>query len=338
MSNISFILSNRNWLNIEKYINTDDINIKIHILALFAKFSQNPDAMDLLSRAQKSKYETLSTTLKLVSQCILNNSENNLKEISKNTTQQLFNEWKKDYVLKHLIVLKINEDDTYLSKYMYTLFELSDPTKPLLNIKQKLSYNDTILGRKSSHKIVDIFENILKTRNFVLTDATSSIGLNSINFASLGVSKVNAVENHLYSFIALKNNVEAFNIDNINMIYGSYCECYLYQKIKQDCVYIDVLDFYIDHTNGDSIGEIINNLLDKKLAKVIICKFPRTTTFNIRNSLEKGSKKSVEEQTHLEKILEEDVNTIKLKKDPKKRNWNTIDIDKNYTLLIIGFP
>lgn len=141
-----------------------------------------------------------------------------------------------------------------------------------------------------SYNINKIYSTLVKgkdrTRRPIITDATSSIGCDTIAMAlSSNFESINAVEMLDSVFSVLKNNIEVFDIKNIKLYNSSYES--IYKDLKQDIVYIDApwfssfnnykrYNLFIGQIN---VVDMSIELLEMKLAKMVVLKVP--PNFNI---------------------------------------------------------
>jgi predicted RNA methylase len=124
----------------------------------------------------------------------------------------------------------------------------------------------------------DLKENI---RTMTLTDATAGVGGNTISFAiKCPVKKIYAVEIDKMRAAYLKNNVNIYNLKNVEIINDNYLN--ISQKLNNDIVFIDPpwggYD-YKDHKmlklslSNVPIEKICKDLMNSK-TKMIILKLP----------------------------------------------------------------
>lgn len=95
-----------------------------------------------------------------------------------------------------------------------------------------------------------------KNADLVITDATAGIGGDTINFAQY-FKKVNSVEYNDENCKALKNNIQQYKLDNINVTcndYNNVCE-----NLKQDVVFIDA-PWGLDYKNKEKMKLYLGKL------------------------------------------------------------------------------
>ena len=76
----------------------------------------------------------------------------------------------------------------------------------------------------------------MNLNNLIITDATAGIGGNTISFAN-NFFKVNAIEINKKRFDFLKNNINVYNFNNVEIINNDYIK--IMKTLKQDIVFID---------------------------------------------------------------------------------------------------
>lgn len=120
--------------------------------------------------------------------------------------------------------------------------------------------------------------------NSVLTDGTSNVGGNVLNF-SKHFKTVNAVEMDNTTFNALRNNMNVYKRNNINFYNNDYTK--VMNELKQDVIFMDPpwggpsyklhkhLNLYLSNI---SIGTIVGQLKDK--AHLIAVKVPLNFNYN----------------------------------------------------------
>ena len=140
-------------------------------------------------------------------------------------------------------------------------------------------------------------ENENENENIIITDATACVGGDVISFCKYNM-KVNIVEIDEKRYNMLLNNINEYNY-NENII-SKYNENYIkiYDNIKQDIIYIDPpwggkkyilynkirLNFEIiigDDIKVVSVEELCLNIIEKKIAKMIVLKLP--FNYDIKN-------------------------------------------------------
>ena len=116
--------------------------------------------------------------------------------------------------------------------------------------------------------------------NITITDATASIGGNSISFLNNGFT-VNSVEIDPNTCSFLKNNISTFKYDTNKVICGDYTE--IFRDLLQDVVFFDppwggkeynnysIIDMFLSDIN---IIDLIKTILDERRAKLVVLKSP----------------------------------------------------------------
>lgn len=122
------------------------------------------------------------------------------------------------------------------------------------------------------------------TSNVVVTDATAGVGGNTISFG-MKFKHVNAIEIDALRCSYLKNNIDIYNLKNVDIITDDYIK--VYNNYCQNVVFIDPPWGGKDYKSkknlrldlsGISIETLCNNLLNssimKKLPELIVLKLP----------------------------------------------------------------
>lgn len=116
--------------------------------------------------------------------------------------------------------------------------------------------------------------------NKILTDGTACMGGDLIRFSNYFQS-VNGVEIDENNFSLLVENCKQFNCNNVNLFPQDYLE--IYDKLKQDIIYLDPKWGGIDYKNklhvvlkmnDMDISDLIKLIKHKKLCKYIFIKAP----------------------------------------------------------------
>lgn len=126
--------------------------------------------------------------------------------------------------------------------------------------------------------------NVEKCSDLIITDGTGNNGSDTI-YLALNFKHVNSIEKDPNEFEILKNNVETYKLQNINLYNESSLD--MIAKLKQDIVYIDApwggisykdyryVRLYMDK---QEISQIYKN--NKEYAKLFIFKVPKNYDFN----------------------------------------------------------
>jgi adenine-specific DNA methylase len=119
-----------------------------------------------------------------------------------------------------------------------------------------------------------------KLENCTITDATACVGGDLINF-SRKLKKVNGVEISNENFEVLEENCKIFCCKNVKLYNEDYLK--MYSRLTQDIIYIDpkwggpdykALENIKLYVGAMDLGELINRITKKKLAKFIFVKVP----------------------------------------------------------------
>lgn len=180
-------------------------------------------------------------------------------------------------------------NDPYSNRTVLRLFPyLHDKSKA-----QQLKIDDDSIHyislREHAEQISNMIITHLKkinidTSNITITDATAGVGGNTISFG-MKFKHVYAVEIDTLRSSYLKNNIDIYNLKNIDIINDDYTK--MYNKYCQNVVFIDPPwggKDYKSHKNlrlelsDIPIETICNNLLNpnimKKLPELIVLKLP----------------------------------------------------------------
>ena len=153
------------------------------------------------------------------------------------------------------------------------------PTKNMNKLKI------TNVGIYSVSKPVDaewitekIIENVDNPKKLVITDGTASVGGNTISFSKFFKS-VNSIEMSKIHSDILKNNIDVYNLKNINIINGDSLE--EIPKLKQDIVFLDAPWSGIKYKKQKNLklymsGKILNAIVNDffNYATTIVLKVP----------------------------------------------------------------
>lgn len=149
----------------------------------------------------------------------------------------------------------------------------------------------SITKRKDGEVLLKYMKSILKTtKDKHITDLTGNVGGDTILFG-LHFKKVDSIELNPENFEALKNNVETFGLENVELHQGDSTKIFNW---KTDVLYIDApwggpdykenkeLDLYL----GDKrVDEFVQEVRDK--AKYIFLKVPRNYKFDRFKNIQK---------------------------------------------------
>lgn len=129
----------------------------------------------------------------------------------------------------------------------------------------------------------DVLSNSEKALKTVITDMTAGVGGNVIAF-SKQFQYVNAIEIEVQRYDQLKHNVKQYELENVNVYNGNSLDYVINDnQLNQDVLYIDPPWGGDDYNQEDlitlkisniDIEDIINNIFEKKRAKMIALKLP----------------------------------------------------------------
>ena len=167
-------------------------------------------------------------------------------------------------------------------------------------INNKNNINDLKIDNDSIHyisirEVADIITKIIKKHiynvnnidinNITITDATAGVGGNTISFCK-HFKKVNSIEINIQRFEFLVNNINVYNLKNIEL-YNDNC-LNLIGDLHHDIIFIDPpwggkyyknVNKLLLKISSVKLEEIINNLLNKSITKyppkLIIIKIPK---------------------------------------------------------------
>ena len=241
---------------------------------------------------QIEKYFT-TTSKKLI------NNENYLKSFSKRKLQHYQIKFAIDFCNKHKI-----EIEPYYTLYWGT----SNKSEKIKNIsfnklkflfpnKNNIQYNKlqisnigeySITPSTDSYKMAELLLKSIKgcKQNLTITDTTCGNAGNTIHF-SYFFENVIAVEISKLHCTICKNNLNVYNIKNVNLIHADYLK--IMRKLKQDIIFIDPpwggpsyknftkLPLYLGCKRLD---KIVYNIIQLKLCKIIGIKIPNNFDIN----------------------------------------------------------
>lgn len=176
-------------------------------------------------------------------------------------------------------VKKLNRIDSEHLNLAFPDYKNIDKSKLSLSNEGLFSYS----GKYASAQLIKNIISIFKTDKLIITDCTANNGSDTIAFG-LQFKKVNAIELNEINYNILKQNIEVYDLKNIDIINGDSLEHI--DKLKQDILYFDPpwgLDYYNRLPNiklylgQTEISEIYNKF--SKNAKIMIFKLPTNYDF-----------------------------------------------------------
>jgi len=139
-----------------------------------------------------------------------------------------------------------------------------------------------------SAQIIYLIENFIKLvekdeidlSNMILTDATACMGGDLVRFSKY-FRMINGIEILEENFMLLVHNCKHFGCHNVNLFCQNYLD--IYDKLKQDVIYIDPPWTGPGYKNKESIilkindielSDLVRTIKEKHLAKYIFIKAP----------------------------------------------------------------
>ena len=281
-------------LNILKYVNPDKM---IH--SIFKWNNKIPEKLNRNFIEVNDYFEKKHQNLIKINEIIKRKNDTNY-------TKELI-QGKKDYQIYYAIKWCINNCipiDIYYSLFWKSTKELSKEEKiikaPKFYIKKKYIFPfkqgvnlDNLLITKSglysitpsidAHKMAKLLFYIFNNNHDItITDATSGVGGNTIQFAFF-FNKINAIDISKVHCKILKNNIDVYNLTNsVNIICDDYLQ--IYKNLKQDIVFFDPpwggpnykefkkIPLYLGNIK---IEYIIKDIFSKKIASLVAIKVPK---------------------------------------------------------------
>ena len=154
-----------------------------------------------------------------------------------------------------------------------------DYNKIMITTEGRYSISD----KKGSSKLVELIERYFHSKDLVITDATGNNGSDTIALA-LKFKKVNSIELDKINHKALSNNVNVFNLKNVDVFLGDSLK--VIPTLKQDVIYIDAPWGGSDYKDqerlclylGDSeLSDIYNKFKNK--TRLFVFKIPKNYDF-----------------------------------------------------------
>ena len=124
-------------------------------------------------------------------------------------------------------------NNTNMSQY----FPKTTPASNAKKLQLTQAGKHFMIKPEDAELISDVIKDYVTTpKTKIITDATAGMGGSTINFAK-NFKGVHAVEKDKTHFDILKNNVDIYKLNNVDLINKDYSE--VYKDLKQDVVFID---------------------------------------------------------------------------------------------------
>lgn len=175
---------------------------------------------------------------------------------------------------------KIEENiDLETKKYYFPDKKDIDYNKLLITTEGRYSISD----KKGSSKLVELIERYFHSKNLIITDATGNNGSDTIALA-LKFKKINSIELNDINYKALTNNINVYNLKNVETYLGDSVE--VLHKLKQDVIYIDAPWGGTNYKDKDRMSLFMseNELSDiynkfKNKTRLFVFKIPKNYDF-----------------------------------------------------------
>jgi predicted RNA methylase len=149
-----------------------------------------------------------------------------------------------------------------------------------LNEEGRFSITRPYESEQITKHIIKFINNEIDFENCVLTDATACVGGDLVNFSNR-VRHVNGVEINPENFSLLVENCSTFDCKNVTLMNADYLT--IYNKIKQDIIYIDPVWGGVEYKLKNSIQlyvgdvalcDLVNTIRAEGISKYIFVKVP----------------------------------------------------------------
>lgn len=176
---------------------------------------------------------------------------------------------------------KIEDISLDIKKYYFPDKKGIDYNKILITTEGRYSISD----KKGSSKLVELIERFFHSKDLIVTDATGNNGSDTIALA-LKFKKVNSIELDEMNYKALINNINVFNLTNVDVHSGDSLK--ILPTLKQDVIYIDAPwggSNYKDSErmglfmSGHELSDIYNKFKNK--TKLFVFKIPFNYDFTL---------------------------------------------------------
>ena len=185
-----------------------------------------------------------------------------------------------------IILIQNSNATNMLNKYYKKKYfkYVNFANKNYINYNNIKLYNNTyysITNYNDAYYICNLIFNFFKTKDIIITDATSNIGGNTLSFGLYNYKQINSVEINTECYKYLLNNIKCYNLNNIKTYNDDYLN--IYKTLNQDVIFIDPpwggikyksienLDLFLNDIN---IVDIIEELFNIKKVKLVLIKAP----------------------------------------------------------------
>jgi 16S rRNA G966 N2-methylase RsmD len=181
-------------------------------------------------------------------------------------------------------IIKFN--DGMLKKGMFPLEPNINYTNLLMTSEGMYSITHSHYAEQITNFIKNSLGNTFNTKDLIITDATSNVGGNTLNF-SKHFKSVNAIELSSINCHVLKNNIKVYNRNNVNIICSDFLE--IVKDLEQDIIFMDPpwggpdykkKDKIVLKLSDTKISSIIDECFKNKYATTIVIKVPSNVDFN----------------------------------------------------------
>ena len=123
-----------------------------------------------------------------------------------------------------------------INKLEETFPDIKNINKSKLLMTEEGLYS--VSGKVGAKFLSNIIYKNMKTTDITITDATGNNGSDTLMLAKY-YKKINSIELDKNNFLILKNNIQVYNFNNINLINGDSMIEIEKNNLSQDVIYID---------------------------------------------------------------------------------------------------